>query len=301
MHRVQEERMTVFETDFEDLTLVHRGKVRDVYEVDGHFLIVATDRLSAFDVVLPDPIPGKGSVLTSMSLFWFDMLGHIVPNHLVSAEVDDYPAKAKRYADLLQGRSMLVKKAEPLPIECIVRGYITGSGWKEYQKKGSVCGISLPHGLQESQRLPDPIFTPSTKAEAGEHDENISFEVAVSKVGLDLAERVKEISLALYDTAASYAMEKGVIIADTKFEFGMCDGVLTLIDEVLTPDSSRFWPADKYQVGKGQPSFDKQFVRDYLESVGWDKSPPAPRLPADIIEKTAARYQDALERLTGAS
>ncbi len=293
--------MTVFETDFEDLTLVHRGKVRDVYEVDGHFLIVATDRLSAFDVVLPDPIPGKGSVLTSMSLFWFDMLGHIVPNHLVSAEVDDYPAKAKRYADLLQGRSMLVKKAEPLPIECIVRGYITGSGWKEYQKKGSVCGISLPHGLQESQRLPDPIFTPSTKAEAGEHDENISFEVAVSKVGLDLAERVKEISLALYDTAASYAMEKGVIIADTKFEFGMCDGVLTLIDEVLTPDSSRFWPADKYQVGKGQPSFDKQFVRDYLESVGWDKSPPAPRLPADIIEKTAARYQDALERLTGAS
>ncbi len=292
--------MIIFETDFPELKLLHRGKVRDIYEVDDFLLIVATDRLSAFDVVLPDPIPEKGVVLTQMSLFWFDKLKDIVANHLVTADVDQYPEVCRQYSESLRGRSMLVKKADPLPVECIVRGYITGSGWKDYLSTGSVCGITLPPGLKESQKLPEPLFTPSTKAEVGAHDENISFDETVKKIGGEMADRVRDVSLELYRQASDYASERGVIIADTKFEFGIADGELILIDEVLTPDSSRFWPAEEYQPGRGQPSFDKQFVRDYLESISWDKTPPAPKLPQEIIDKTCQRYKEALKRLTKA-
>lgn len=290
--------MSLFKTDFPGLHLLHRGKVRDIYKVGRCLLIVATDRLSAFDVVLPTPIPGKGSILTQMSLFWFEKLKDLVPNHLVQADVTQFPEELKPFSKSLEGRSMLVKEAKPLPVECIVRGYIAGSGWKDYLRTGSVCGIKLPEGMLESQQLPDAIFTPSTKADIGSHDENISFEQVRKLLGKDVAEKARDISIRLYKTAADYARERGVIIADTKFELGISDGELILIDEVLTPDSSRFWPAEDYSPGRSQPSFDKQFVRDYLESVSWDKKPPGPDLPADIAEKTRKRYLEALRRLT---
>lgn len=289
--------MTVYETDFQGIKLLHRGKVRDVYEIDDKLLIVATDRLSAFDVVLPTPIPEKGRILTQMSLFWFEKLKDIVDNHLISADIHEYPDDLKAYSDVLAGRSMLVRKAAPLPIECIVRGYITGSGWKDYQLTGSVCGIRLPDGILESQQLPEPIFTPSTKAAAGAHDENISFDHAKGLMEGETAEKVRDISLNLYREAAGYARDRGVIIADTKFEFGMVDGEIILIDEVLTPDSSRFWPADEYEAGRPQASFDKQFVRDYLESITWNKQPPAPELPDEIVARTTIRYEEALKRI----
>ena len=291
--------MTLYETRLEGVELAARGKVRDIYALGDTLLIVATDRLSAFDVVLPDPIPGKGEVLTRMSLFWFRRFQGLVPNHLVTAQVEEYPQQLAPYRELLRGRSMVVRKARPLPVECIVRGYLSGSGWKEYQKTGMICGIALPPGLRESDRLPRPIFTPSTKAEVGEHDENIPLERVAGLVGEETAHRLRELSLRLYSEAAAYARERGIIIADTKFEFGWVDGELTLIDEVLTPDSSRFWPLDRYRPGGPQPSFDKQFVRDYLESISWDKRPPAPSLPREIVEKTAARYRQALRLLTG--
>ena len=290
--------MSLFKTDFPGLKLLHRGKVRDIYKVGRHLLIVATDRLSAFDVVLPTPIPGKGRILTQMSLFWFEKLKDLVPNHLVQADVTQFPEELKPFSKSLEGRSMLVKEAKPLPVECIVRGYIAGSGWKDYLRTGSVCGIKLPEGMLESQQLPDAIFTPSTKADVGSHDENISFEQVRKLLGKDVAEKARDISIRLYKTAADYARERGVIIADTKFELGISDGELILIDEVLTPDSSRFWPAEDYSPGRSQPSFDKQFVRDYLESISWDKKPPGPELPADIAEKTRQRYLEALRRLT---
>ncbi len=290
--------MSLFKTDFPGLNLLHRGKVRDIYKVGGHLLIVATDRLSAFDVVLPTPIPGKGRILTQMSLFWFEKLKDLVPNHLVQADVTQFPEELKPFSKSLEGRSMLVKEAKPLPVECIVRGYIAGSGWKDYLRTGSVCGIKLPEGMLESQQLPDAIFTPSTKADVGSHDENISFEQVRKLLGKDVAEKARDISIRLYKTAADYARERGVIIADTKFELGISGGELILIDEVLTPDSSRFWPAEDYSPGRSQPSFDKQFVRDYLESISWDKKPPGPELPADIAEKTRQRYLEALRRLT---
>ncbi|NDY42227.1 phosphoribosylaminoimidazolesuccinocarboxamide synthase [Dissulfurirhabdus thermomarina] len=289
----------VFETRFPGLRLAHRGKVRDVYAVgDDHLLVVATDRLSAFDVVLPTPIPGKGRILTRMSLFWFDRLGHVVPNHLVTADAARYPAECAPYRAALDGRSMLVRRARSLPVECIVRGYLAGSGWKDYQRDGRVCGIPLPAGLRESDRLPEPVFTPSTKAAVGEHDENVSFDQAARAIGRELAERVRDLSLALYREAAAHALQRGIIIADTKFEFGLAGDELLLIDEVLTPDSSRFWPADGYRPGGPQPSFDKQFVRDYLLSLDWDKRAPGPELPPEIVDKTRARYEEALRRLT---
>lgn len=290
--------MAVWETNFEKLPLVHRGKVRDIYEVEGNLLIVATDRISAFDVVMPTPIPDKGIILTQMSLFWFDFLKDMVENHLLSAQVEEYPPVCAPYADELRGRSMLVKKTKPLPVECIVRGYLAGSGLKEYRRQGTVCGIKLPPGLQEADKLPEPIFTPSTKAQEG-HDVNITFEECASLIGQELAEKVRDLSLEIYRRAARYAEERGIIIADTKFEFGLLGDKLLLIDEVLTPDSSRFWPLEDYAPGRPQKSFDKQFLRDWLESIGWDKKPPAPELPPDIVEKTRARYLEALKRLTG--
>ncbi len=291
--------MAISKTNFKGVKLLHRGKVRDIYDAGDMIIIVATDRLSAFDVVLPTPIPDKGRILTQLSLFWFDRLGHIISNHLVTADVKGYPVEFQPYCDVLEGRSMLVKKADPLPIECIVRGYITGSGWKDYQKTGSICGIKLPAGLKESERLPEPLFTPSTKAEAGSHDENISFEQAASRIGMDLARQARDTSLRLYTEAADYALKKGIIIADTKFEFGIINGQLILIDEVLTPDSSRFWPVEGYRPGQSQLSFDKQFVRDYLESISWDKTPPGPELLSEIVERTRKRYQEAYDRLAG--
>jgi phosphoribosylaminoimidazole-succinocarboxamide synthase len=289
----------VKETNLPDIPLLGRGKVRDIYDMGEHLLIVASDRLSAFDVIMPDPIPDKGRVLTQISVYWFDKMKDITPNHLVAWEVADFPAKLKPYADQLEGRSMLVKKCQPLAIEAIVRGYIAGSGWKDYQKTGQVCGYDLPKGMKESDRLEEPLFTPSTKAELGEHDENISLEKAREIVGADLADEVASRALAIYKRAREMASEAGIIIADTKFEFGTKDGELLLIDEVLTPDSSRFWPADDYQPGRGQKSFDKQFARDYLESIGFNKKPPAPKLPEEVIEGTRKRYLEALERLTG--
>jgi len=290
--------MSMFKTDFPGIHLLHRGKVRDIYKVGGYLLIVATDRLSAFDVVLPTPIPGKGRILTQMSLFWFEKLKDLMPNHLVQADVTQFPEELKPFSKFLEGRSMLVKEAKPLPVECIVRGYITGSGWKDYLRTGSVCDIKLPEGMLESQQLPDAMFTPSTKADVGSHDENISFEQVRKLLGKDVAEKARDISIRLYKTAADYARERGMIIADTKFELGISGGELILIDEVLTPDSSRFWPAEDYSPGKSQPSFDKQFVRDYLESISWNKKSPGPDLPADIAEKTRQRYLEALRRLT---
>lgn len=281
------------------LTPDAQGKVRDIFDLGDRLLIVATDRISAFDVVLPDPIPYKGEVLTKISLFWFDHLADVVPNHLISADIRDLPAQYAEYAGSLKGRMMLVHKAQVFPVECIVRGYLAGSGWNEYREHGTVCGQKLPAGLVESDRLPEPIFTPSTKAAIGEHDENISFERMCEIIGEDHAKRLRDVSLELYTRAAEHARSRGIIIADTKFEFGLVDGEVTLIDEVLTPDSSRFWPADTYEPGHGQPSFDKQFVRDWLESSGWDKRPPAPSLPEDVIVMTAEKYVEAYEAITG--
>lgn len=289
----------VITTEFTDLKLVHRGKVRDLYEVDDMLLMVATDRISAFDVVMDNPVPNKGKVLTSLSLFWFDFLGDILPNHLITADVDSYPAACASYREILRGRSMLVKKAQPLPVECIVRGYISGSFWKAYQKDTTVCGFQLPPGMQESEKFPEPLFTPSTKADLGEHDENISLDRMAELVGADVAAQIAELSIRLYRKAADYALGKGIIIADTKFELGWYEGELILIDEVLTPDSSRFWPQGQYAPGKGQPSFDKQFLRDYLSTLAWDKQPPPPPLPTEILEKTGARYAEAVTRIIG--
>ena len=289
-------------TDFPALILKHRGKVRDMYEIPGHddkLLMVATDRISAYDVIMDDAIPGKGPVLTELSLFWFDLLGDIVENHLITADVDQYPVECQPYAGQLQGRSMLVKKTKPLSIECIVRGYISGSFWSAYKKNPMVCGFDLPQGMQESDKFPEPLFTPSTKAELGIHDENISLQQMMEIVGTKKAKEISDICLALYKKAADYALSRGIIIADTKFELGELDGRLILIDEVLTPDSSRFWPVDKYEPGKSQPSFDKQFLRDYLSTLDWDKTPPPPRLPEQITEKTRLRYKEALQRITG--
>ena len=288
----------LYRSDLDELRLLGRGKVRDIYEVDGeHLLIVATDRLSAFDVVLPNPIPGKGEVLTALSCFWFERLRSIVPSHLSPLNVGDVVAGAQARATL-ERRSLVVRRLRPLPIEAIVRGYLTGSGWKEYRSGGSVCGIPLPAGLEQAARLPETLFTPSTKAELGEHDANIGFDRMVNLVGRETAERVREASLRIYDEAAAYAARRGIIIADTKFEFAIDDaGVLVLIDEVLTPDSSRFWPADEYRPGQSPPSFDKQFVRDHLVAAGWDKSPPAPHLPESIVRATSSRYAEARNRL----
>ena len=282
------------------LTLINRGKVRDVYEVDAdHLLIVATDRLSAFDVVLPQPIPGKGEVLTRVANFWFARTRDIIPNHLSDRPLSEVVRDPAERAALGE-RAIVVKKLKPLPVEAIVRGYLIGSGWKDYQATGGVCGIGLPPGLRMADRLPHPIFTPSTKAEAGAHDENIDFERTVALLGPDLAAQVRDTALRIYSECAAYALERGIIIADTKFEFGIdADGRLHLIDEILTPDSSRFWPADQYQPGSSPPSFDKQFVRDYLETLDWDKTPPGPMLPQDIIDRTAAKYREAETRLTG--
>jgi len=289
----------VMKSNFEDLKLLKRGKVRDVYEVDGQLLIVASDRMSAFDVVMDDPIPDKGKILTAISIFWFQKLQPIVENHIISTDPEEYPERCRKYKNVLKGRSMLVKKARPLPVECIVRGYVSGSGWLEYQSKGSICGISLPVGLLESEKLPEPIFTPSTKAERGLHDENISFESVIELLGKDSAEAIRDLSLKIYETGRRMALERGIIIADTKFEFGFEGDSIILIDEVLTPDSSRFWPVDSYKPGGPQQSFDKQFLRDYLNGLDWPKTPPPPKLPPEIIEKTRDRYIEALKRLTG--
>jgi phosphoribosylaminoimidazole-succinocarboxamide synthase len=289
----------LYETRLAHLELLHRGKVRDLYRIDAeHLLIVASDRLSAFDVVLPQPIPGKGEVLTRVSRFWFGRLGHLLPNQLTAISVDEVvtdPAERAQLGD----RALVVRRLKPLPVEAIVRGYLIGSGWQDYQRSGAVCGIPLPAGLRQADRLPQAIFTPSTKAALGAHDENIDFDQTIALLGADLAHQVRDAALAIYTEGAAYALERGLIIADTKFEFGLDEaGRLHLIDEVLTPDSSRFWPADQYQPGISPPSFDKQFVRDYLETLDWDKTPPGPELPQDIIDKTAAKYREAEARLT---
>ena len=289
----------VVRTDFEDLSLKGRGKVRDIYDLGETLLIVATDRISAFDVVMPNPIPDKGMVLTQISRFWFEATKDIVPNHLISIEVEDFPEACRPYREILAGRTMWVKKAEPLPVECVVRGYLSGSGWGEYQTRGEVCGVRLSEGLVESSKLEEPIFTPATKAEAGAHDENISFEQVVELVGRERAEQIKALGISIYQRARETAEKRGIIIADTKFEFGISDGELLLIDEVLTPDSSRFWSKDEYRPGGPQKSFDKQFLRDYLLTLDWDKAPPAPELPREIIEKTREKYLEALKRLMG--
>lgn len=288
----------LLQTEFPDLTLFARGKVRDLYAVDGKLLFVATDRISAFDYVLGTGIPEKGRVLTQLSLFWFDFLKNIVQNHLITANVGDYPQPLQKYAEQLRGRSMLVKKANMIEIECVARGYLSGSGWKEYQQSGAVCGIKLPAGLKESDKLPEPIFTPATKAVTG-HDENISFEEMVKHTGRELAEQLRDLTLKIYSAAADYARGRGIIIADTKFEFGRTEQGIVLADEVLTPDSSRFWPADTYQPGRAQESYDKQFVRDYLEAIKWNKQPPAPSLPDDVARKTSEKYIQAYTTLAG--
>jgi len=289
----------VLETNFPKLNLLKRGKVRDIYDMGNALLMVATDRISAFDVIMNDPVPGKGKILTQISLFWFNAVRDLVDNHVISSNVADYPEACQAYAENLDGRSMLVKKADPLPIECVVRGYISGSGWASYRSSGTVCGIELPQGLKESEKLPKPIFTPSTKADLGEHDVNIDFSEAANRIGEDLAAKVKALSIDIYERGAELAAEKGIIIADTKFEFGLVDGGLILIDELLTPDSSRFWPRTSYAPGGSQKSYDKQYLRDYLNSLDWNKKPPAPSLPRDVIENTAAKYREALTRLTG--
>ena len=288
----------VLQLDLPGIKKVRSGKVREVFDLGEAFLLVASDRISAFDVIMPNGIPRKGEVLTQISHFWFARFASLVPNHLLAGANDPLPANLQPYAALLASRSMIVKKAKPLAIECIVRGYLSGSGWKEYKKSQTVCGIQLPADLTESAELPEPIFTPSTKAEAG-HDENISFAEAEKIVGADLARQARDLSLTIYQAGRDYARQRGIIIADTKFEFGLFEGKLILIDEVLTPDSSRFWPADQYVPGQGQPSFDKQFVRDYLETLTWDKTPPGPVLPDDVVTKTSAKYLEAYERLTG--
>jgi len=286
-------------TEFKSLKLKGRGKVRDIYDLGDRLLIIATDRISAFDVIMPAPVPDKGRVLTQLSKFWFDLTKEIVSNHVLSTEVRDYPQECRPYQGVLKGRSMLVVKTDVLPIECVVRGYLSGSGWEEYKKTGKVCGIVLPKGYVESSKLEEPIFTPSTKAEIGLHDENITFEKVEEIVGKDLAKRLKFLSLAVYKRARDFAEEKGIIIADTKMEFGTKDDQLLLIDELLTPDSSRFWPKDDYLPGGPQKSFDKQFLRDYLLSIKWDKSPPAPQLPKEIVNRTRERYLEAYQRLVG--
>jgi len=291
----------VIETKIEALNLIKRGKVRDIYDLGDYLLMVATDRISAFDVVMPNPIPDKGKILTQISLFWFEIMRAVLPNHVISANVDDYPEICRPYSEILHGRSMLVKKAEPLPIECIVRGYISGSGWNDYQVSGSVCGIKLPEGLNESDKLPEPVFTPSTKADSGLHDVNIDFEKTVEKIGKPLAEKVRKISLEIYNKGADLAYKKGIIIADTKFEFGLLNNDLILIDEILTPDSSRFWPQPSYQPGGAQKSFDKQYLRDYLLSINWNKKPPAPSLPQYVITNTRNKYLEAYHQLTNAT
>jgi len=291
----------ILRTEFESLILKGRGKVRNIYDLGDKLLIVATDRISAFDVVMPNPIPDKGQVLTQMSRFWFDLTRKIVSNHLLSTEVKDYPGSCHPYRKVLQGRSMLVEKAEAIPVECVVRGYLAGSGWSEYEKTGAICGVKLPKGLVESSRLDEPIFTPATKAEIGLHDENITFEVAAKIIGEDLAGRLRSISVAIYKMARDLADEKGILIADTKMEFGLKDGKLLLIDELLTPDSSRFWPKDQYRPGVPQRSYDKQFLRDYLLAIHWNKTPPVPELPAGVIEKTREKYLEAYRRLVQAS
>jgi len=288
------------ETRLPGLSLWRRGKVRDVYDLGDRLLVVATDRLSAFDVVLPTGIPGKGVVLTQLSLFWFRLLADVVPNHVLAAEVDEYPAELRPFRDQLEGRSMLVVKTRPLPVECVVRGYLAGSGWKDYRATGAVCGIPLPPGLREADRLEPPLFTPATKAESG-HDENIPFAEMARRVGTETAAEVLDKSLAIYARARAHAEARGIILADTKFEFGSRGGKLLWIDEALTPDSSRFWSRDTYQPGKSQPSYDKQYVRDYLETIRWDKRPPGPRLPADVVVRTRAKYLEAYERITGKS
>jgi len=288
----------LLKTNFTDIELFKRGKVRDVYDLEDKLLVVSTDRISCFDVVLPTGIPYKGEVLTQLSLFWFEFTKDIVANHYISADVSRYPGVLHKYEDVLRGRSMLVKKAKPIPVECVVRGYLSGSGWKEYQQSRSICGIKLPEGLQESDKLPEPIFTPATKEEVG-HDINVSQEFVEKELGKDITGKLKQISIALYKKASRYAESKGIILADTKFEFGVFENNVILIDEVLTPDSSRFWPEEEYKPGGPQPSFDKQFVRDYLETLNWDKTPPTPKLPEEIIEKTREKYIQALKMLTG--
>lgn len=288
----------VYQTDFPELKFYKRGKVRDMYDLGNHYLIVATDRLSAFDVVMPDPIPDKGKVLTQISNYWFGRVKDIIGNHLIATRFDEFPPECGPYRAELEGRSILVRKARPLPVECIVRGYLSGSGWSEYRETGSVCGIPLPSGLVESSLLPHPIFTPSTKADVG-HDENISFAKAVSLVGEERARRLRELTVAIYTRACELADPKGIIIADTKMEFGEIDGELVLIDELLTPDSSRFWPSSRYAPGRSQESYDKQYVRDYLLKVKFNKRPPGPKLPEDVIRKTSALYREALKQLTG--
>jgi len=289
----------VLQTDFPDLKLAGRGKVRDIYDLGETLLIVTSDRISAFDVIMNEGIPDKGFVLTQISSFWFRQMEDIIPNHIISTDVKDFPVECQKYADQLEGRSMLVKKAKPLPAECIVRGYLSGSGWKDYKSTGSVCGIKLPEGLLESSKLPEPIFTPSTKAELGTHDENITFDQMAEMCGQELAEKVRDVTLKIYSKARDIADSKGIIIADTKFEYGIYNGELIIIDECMTPDSSRFWPKDGYKPGGAQPSFDKQFLRDYLETLDWDKTAPAPDLPEEIYRKTGEKYMEALVKLTG--
>lgn len=290
---------TVFETEFENLPAFKRGKVRDIYDLGENLLMVATDRISAYDVVMADPIPEKGKILTRISLFWFGRMASIVANHLVTSDVRQYPEACQPYADILEGRSMLVKKTEPLPVECVVRGYISGSAWKAYRETGEICGIRLPAGLRESDPLPEPIFTPSTKAELGEHDMNISFDQVVERIGPERAEQVRDLSLRIYRKGAEIAEKSGILIADTKFEFGLDETGLILIDEVLTPDSSRFWPRAAYRPGGPQDSFDKQYLRDYLNSVNWNKTPPPPKLPREVIDNTRQKYREALQALVG--
>jgi phosphoribosylaminoimidazole-succinocarboxamide synthase len=289
----------VVDTNFPDLKLFKKGKVRDVYDLGASLLMIATDRISAFDVVMPNPIPDKGKILNQISLFWFEKMKPLVENHLITSNVDDYPDACRPYADVLQGRSMLVKKTEPLSIECVVRGYISGSGWKSYLESGDICGIKLPEGLTESARLAEPIFTPATKEELGDHDINIDFEEAAERIGKPLAEKVRALSLSIYNKGSALAAEKDIIIADTKFEFGLVGDDIILIDEILTPDSSRFWPKETYAPGGPQKSFDKQYLRDYLLSLDWDKKPPAPSLPEEVIKNTRQKYLDALDQLTG--
>nr|WP_321396944.1 phosphoribosylaminoimidazolesuccinocarboxamide synthase [uncultured Desulfobacter sp.] len=286
-------------TEYEGLPLIRQGKVRDIFDTGDALLMVTTDRLSAFDVVLPDAIPDKGKVLNQISVFWFKQMESIVKNHIISTDVNDYPQEFHKYKDKLEGRSMLVKKAEPMAVECIVRGYISGSGWKSYQSEGHVCNIKLPQGLKESDKLETPLFTPSTKAEIGDHDINIGFDEAVNILGKEIAEKLRDLSLEIYNRGAAFALEKGIIIADTKFEFGLLDGEIILIDEIMTPDSSRFWPLDDYAPGRGQKSFDKQTVRDWLTNSGWGKTPPGPKLPQEIIDNTSKTYKEIYTRLTG--
>lgn len=290
---------TVFSTNFPDIPLVMRGKVRDIYDFGDRLLIVVTDRISAFDVVMPNPIPDKGKILTRLSKFWFDFVNDIIPNHLITVDVEEFPQVCQKYRSVIDGRSMLVLKAEPIPIEFIVRGYLTGSAWEQYKGRREICGIRLPEGLTESSKLPDPIFTPTTKAEKGKHDENLTFDEVKGAVGEKIAEKIREICIEIYRRASEYAEKRGIIIADTKMEFGLLNGRLILIDELLTPDSSRFWPKDEYEPGRPQKSFDKQFLRDYLHSLGWNKLPPAPELPQYVIDGTRMKYVEAYERILG--